>query len=96
MTQPLTPRSQEGINSESDTHLDALPMNYEDFDGVLEKKNVDPQTKHQPYDYLIDLQGGVCPLFHPIYGLYELKWEDLQTYIDENLKKVFIQPSTLS
>ena len=41
----------------------------------------------------IDLQEGACPQFGLFYGLFEQKLEDLQTFINENFKKGFIQPS---
>ena len=75
------------------TTTDSLPSKYEYFGDVFEKNNVDRLLKHRPYNCLIDLQEGVSPPFGPIYGLLEPELQTLQTYLDENLKRGFIQPS---
>ena len=75
------------------TTIDSLPSKYEDFGDVFEKKNVDRLPEHRPYDCLIFLQEGASPPFDPIYGLAEPELQALQTYLDENLEKGFIQPS---
>ena len=49
--------------------------------------------KHWLYDYPIHLQGGVCPPFGPLNVLSALELKALRVYLDENLKKGFIQPS---
>ena len=47
------------------------------------------------YKCLIDMQGGVCSPFGHINGLAKLELEARRTYIHENHKKGFIQPSKL-
>ena len=49
--------------------------------------NIDPMIN------LIDLQEGTCLPFGSSSGLFELELEVLQTYVNENLKKGFMQPS---
>ena len=47
--------------------------------------------KHQPWDHEIKLQSGKKPGFGPIYSLSEKELQVLRGYLDENLKKEFIQ-----
>ena len=49
--------------------------------------------KHQPWDYEIKLQPGTEPGFGPIYQLSEKELQVLCEYLEENLKKSFIQES---
>ena len=51
--------------------------------------------KHQPWDYEIKLQPGIEPEFGPIYQLLEKELQVLCEYLEENLKKGFIQESQL-
>ena len=94
MTRPLTLSSQgRGLIPTWLPNLDSLPMNYEIFPNVLEKKNVDLLLEHRPNDCSINLQERTCPHFGSIYGLLELELEALRTFIEDNLKKGFIQSS---
>jgi hypothetical protein len=45
--------------------------------------------QHRPYDYAIDLQEDIQPLFGPIYNLPQNKFAALRDYLDENLAKEF-------
>ena len=49
--------------------------------------------KHQPWDHEIKLQPGTEPGFGPIYQLSEKELQVLREYLEENLKKGFIQES---
>ena len=49
--------------------------------------------KHQPWDHEIKLQPGTEPEFGPIYQLSEKELQVLREYLEENLKKGFIQES---
>ena len=51
--------------------------------------------KHQPWDHEIKLQPGTEPEFGPIYQLSEKELQVLREYLEENLKKGFIQESQL-
>lgn len=70
-----------------------LPVQYEDFTDVFEKKKADVLPDHRPYDCAIDLQNGAQPPFGPIYNLSKNELDELRKYIDENLKKNFIRHS---
>jgi hypothetical protein len=50
--------------------------------------------QHQPWDHVIPIEEGKTPPFGPIYQLSETELKALKEYIDENLKKGFIRPST--
>jgi len=54
---------------------------------VFEKKNANTLSKHQPYDYIIDLVKGAQPPFGPIYNLLQGELAVLHEYLDENLEK---------
>ena len=54
---------------ESTSKTNSLPIRYEEFQDVFEKKNADTFPQHRPYDYAIELQKGTQPPFGPIYGL---------------------------
>jgi hypothetical protein len=60
---------------------------------INKKKNVDTLPKHRPYDCTIELVERAQPPFRPIYNLLQNILATLHEYIDENLKKRFIQHS---
>ena len=66
---------------------------YQEFQDVFEKKNVDTLPKHRSYDCSIDLQEGTQPPFGPIYSLSQNELIEFKEYIEENLAKNFIQHS---
>jgi len=47
-----------------------------------------------PLDHHIPLEEGSKPVFGPIYNLSETELQVLKEYIEENLRKRFIRPST--
>ena len=49
---------------------------------------------HQPWDHKIPVEEGTTPPFGPIYGLSATELQALRKYLDENLAKNFIRPST--
>ena len=73
----------------------AFDINYSDFSYVFEKKNADWLPEHRAYDCWIDLQVGTSLPFGP-YRLSKPELESLHTYLDENFKNGFIQPSKSS
>ena len=50
--------------------------------------------EHRDWDHEIPIEKGKKPTYGPIYALLETKLKALKEYLDENLKKRFIQPST--
>ncbi len=71
-----------------------IPSQYHEFKDVCEKKNVKILSKHQLYNYTIDLhEERMQPPFGPIYSFSQDKLVAFREYIDEIFKKGFIQQS---
>ena len=54
----------------------------------------DLPPNHGPLDHHIHLEEGSKPVLGSIYNLSETELQVLKEYIDENLRKCFIRPST--
>ena len=72
----------------------SVPEVYHEFLDVFSKKGADTLPPHRPYDCPIELLPGAEIPFGRIFPLTELELENLKTYVDDNLKKGFIRPST--
>jgi hypothetical protein len=70
-----------------------IPSQYQEFKDVFKKKNANSLPKHRPYNCTLDLKEGTQPPFKPIYNLSQDKIAAFHEYINENLKKRFIQHS---
>lgn len=81
------------LDSDAETCL-SVPVVYHDFLDVFSKKEAETLPPHRPYDYLIELLPGVEVPFGRILPLSELELAAPKDYIDDNLKKGFICPST--
>ena len=81
------------ISTSEENSVQDVPLQYQDFKDVFEKKNADMLPKHRPYDCAIELQEGAQPPFGPIYNLSQTELAALREYVDENLAKGFIQHS---
>ncbi len=53
------------------TQQHEIPIQYQDYKDIFEKKNANTLPKHWSYDCAIDLEEGVQPLFRPIYNLLQ-------------------------
>ena len=51
-------------------------------------------SKHRDWNHEIPIEEEKKPTYNPIYALSETELKALQEYLDKNLKKKFIQPST--
>ena len=71
-----------------------VPSAYHDFLDVFSKKGAETLPPHRAYDCPIELLPGAEIPFGRIFPLTGLELENLKTYIDENLRKGFIRPST--
>lgn len=58
----------------------------------IEKSNTLPN--HSSYDHFIPLLENTTPPYGPIYSLSETELSALSTYLEDNLKKGFIRPSS--
>ena len=71
-----------------------LPKVYHDFSSVFFKHEAELLPEHQKYNIAIILQDSCKIPWGPIYSLSDPKLETLCKYIDEQLAKGFIRPST--
>ena len=78
----------------SSENLQHVPPAYLEFADVFDKKQADRLPPHRPYDCPIDLLPGAAIPFGRIFPLSETELKTLKTYIDENLEKQFIRPSS--
>ena len=75
--------------------LPQIPECYRDLADVFSKKEAETLPPHRgATDHYIPLEEGAKPVFGPIYNLSELELKVLKEYIDRNLKKKWIRPST--
>ncbi|CAG8666602.1 13662_t:CDS:2 [Cetraspora pellucida] len=82
------------VNGKVETATPTLPIKYNNFSDVFDKKEADRLSEHRPYDCAIDLAPGKQPPWGPIYKLSELELETLKKYIEENLDKGYIRHSS--
>ena len=71
----------------------AIPPEYQDYKPVFSKAAAEALPPHGPQDHAIDLEGG-HPKHGPVYPLSANELKVLRDYIDENLQRGFIRPST--
>jgi hypothetical protein len=57
------------MGSSIEKDVQEIPIQYDDFKDVFEKKNADILPEHLLYDCTIELQDGAQPTFGPIYNL---------------------------
>ena len=72
----------------------SIPEAYHDFLDVFSKQRAEALPPHRAYDCPIELLPGAEIPFGRIFPLTEVEQGALKEYIDENLKKGFIRPST--
>ena len=72
----------------------SVPPEYSDFADLFDKKTAEVLPVHQPWDHTMPLIEGKQPPFGPIYPLSEFELRSLREYLDENLRKGFIRPSS--
>ena len=74
-----------------DSDLFTISPKYHEFTDLFSKKEVDILPPHRPYDHQIPLKPSTTPPFSFIYFMSPTELKVLRKYIDENLKKGFIQ-----
>lgn len=79
---------------EHKTFRDTVPEEYHDFEDVFAKKPADSLPPHRPYDHTIELEDGQTPPHGPIYSLSQKELEELREYLEDNLRKGFVRPSS--
>jgi transposase InsO family protein len=80
-------------NEQKTTELQ-VPDEYSEFRHLFEEQQQETLPQHQEWDHEIVLEEGKKPKHGPIYRLSVSELEALKEYLDENLRKGFIQPST--
>ena len=71
-----------------------LPIEYHSFSSVFSKKQADILPEHRKFDIEIKVISDKQIPWGPIYPLSEPELKALKTYLDEQLEKGFIKPST--
>ena len=75
----------------------SIPSEYQQWTYLFEEgEKKDALPKHEPWDHKIPLVEGKQPTFGPIYQLSEKELQVLKEYLEDNLAKGFIRPSTSS
>ena len=94
--QPLSPAAVNALGSDSiKLSTPEIPDCYKDLSDVFSKKESQSLPPHRDHlDHHIPLEKDAKPTFGPIYNLSELELKVLKEYIQDNLKKGFIRPST--
>ena len=83
------------VNGASLTEAPGIPECYQDLAKVFSKQEAEGLPPHRGHrDHCIPLAEGAKPVFGPIYNLSELELSVLKKYLDDNLKRGFIRPST--
>ena len=79
---------------EEDEAWAKIPRNYQEFYEMFKEEAYEKLPEHQDWDHKIPIEEGKKPTYGPIYALSETKLKALREYLDKNLKKGFIRPST--
>jgi transposase InsO family protein len=80
--------------SESNRPEPALPPEIADFSDVFSPKEADKLPPHRPGDHHIQLKEGSTLPFGPLYGMSREELKTLKEWLEENLQKGFIRPSS--
>ena len=72
-----------------------IPKEYLEFLPMFRKKAYKKLPKHRDWDHEILIEEEKKPTYSLIYALSKTELKALQEYLDKNLRKEFIQTSTL-
>ena len=73
-----------------------VPPAYHEFLPLFSKSQADVLPPHRYIDHEIPLVDAAKPSFGPLYNMSDLELKALKEYLDENLAKGFIRPSSSS
>ena len=79
---------------EEDEARAKIPRDYQEFYEMFKEEAHEKLPEHQDWDHKIPIEEGKKPTYGPIYALSETELKALREYLDKNLKKGFIRPST--
>ncbi|KAG0161705.1 hypothetical protein PDIDSM_4973 [Penicillium digitatum] len=85
------------LNPKTDTEPDpvsALPEEFRDFAEVFSPKEAERLPPHRSYDHKMVLQEDKPLPFGPLYPMSRNELEVLKDWIEDNLRKGFIRPSS--
>lgn len=71
-----------------------VPSQYHKYLDVFSKQGADTLPPHRSFDHTIPLEPNTQPPYGPIYSLSEPELKALRDYLDENLAKGFVRPSS--
>lgn len=71
-----------------------VPSHYQEYKDVFEKKASERFPISQPYDHPIDLKPDFIPQNCKVYPLTPKEEQAMNTFLDENLQKGYIRPSS--
>ena len=71
-----------------------IPEEYREFATLFSETEANKLSPHRPGDHKIQLREGTTPFFGPLYSLSKQELEALRKWLDENLAKGFIRPSS--
>jgi hypothetical protein len=71
-----------------------LPVELKDYQDVFSPKEAEKLPPHQPYDHDIKLKGSQTPPWGPLYPMSRVQLTALKEWLEENLRKGFICPSS--
>jgi transposase InsO family protein len=83
----------ESLQQSPDPNIE-LPEEIRDFGDVFSAKEADQLPPHRPEDHHIELQPGKKLPFGPLYRMSRNELLALRKWLDENLQKGFIRPSS--
>ena len=93
----MKPRTQQLCTTQDavgETQAPQLRSEYKEYQEMFEETAIATLPEHQEWDHEIPLEDGKKPTHSPIYALSAKELEALRDYLDENLAKRFIRPST--
>ena len=74
--------------------LPLLPKEYHEFVDVFSRGDSDVLPPHRPYDHRVPVQEDAKLPFSRLYSMSQNELEVLKKYLDDNLRKGFISPSS--
>ena len=78
-----------------DNEPHTIPLEYRDFRDVFDKAQTNQLPPSRSYDHAIELKSDFVPKNCKVYPLTLKEEETLDIFLQENLEKGFIRPSTL-
>ena len=76
------------------TAAELVPPQYHVYLDVFEKKASECMPLHKPWDHAIDLVPDFKPIKSRIYPCSPIKREEIDAFINDQLAKGYIRPST--